>query len=322
MTRSNLQKTSVILDCDPGVDDIAGIFLALSSEKIDLLGVTVVAGNVPVDDTFWNARAALALAGRSDIPVFRGCKKPLIREQVFGRHAHIGRFDNIFEASSAPTETMHAVDFIGKEACRRRRGINGLTLCVTGPFTNIATMLSRYPDAVGGIDAVICMGGAFRALGLRTPWAEFNIFADPDAAKQVMNASVPVTLLPLDLTFKILVSSAEMSTLLEKGGKVSRGLVSLMRLSNREDVRRYGAAGSVMHDPAVIGFVLWPELYGEKVHTEIGVVCSGEVIGHTYADFFPSRSVAVSSCIIDNIDEDEFQKRMLERLIAMDGCLK
>jgi purine nucleosidase len=174
-----MSRHRIIIDTDPGVDDAAAILLALASPEIDVLGISVVGGNVPLPATTANACKIVALSGRRDVPVYAGAPGPLVREQVFGKYAHIGAFsDELVPATGLKPEAEHAVDFIVRVARDAAATDNPITICAIGPLTNIALALVRHPDVARGIKQIVAMGGAFTALGHRTPWAEFNIYAD------------------------------------------------------------------------------------------------------------------------------------------------
>ncbi|HTN61152.1 MAG TPA: nucleoside hydrolase, partial [Devosia sp.] len=199
----------VIIDCDPGEDDCVALLVALASPELDLVGISVVAGNVPLAATLANACKIVGLSGRNDVPVRAGAAAPSVREQVFGKHAVIGAFgEDLVPAGTVRPDPEDAISFLVRTA--REAAAQGIPLiiCAIGPLTNIALALVQHPDVARGIGRIVCMGGAFAALGYRTPWAEFNIYADPHAAEIVFSSGIAMTLLPLDVTMQALFTGA------------------------------------------------------------------------------------------------------------------
>ena len=195
----------VLIDTDPGIDDAAAIMFALASPEIDLVGVTTVAGNLPVAGCAQNALRVLAACSRADIPVHAGMNRPLLIDQVFSRQMPLGAWtDDLAPPPSRGVSDLHAIDAIAAAAEQAAADGVGLTICAVAPLTNIAMALLRYPHLSQGLSRIVMMGGAFSALGMRTPWAEFNIYADPHAADVVFSAGVPIVLFPLDVTFQAL----------------------------------------------------------------------------------------------------------------------
>ena len=175
----------IVIDTDPGQDDAVAILLALASPELDVLGVTAVAGNVPLDLTGRNARIVCELAGRRDIPVFAGCDRPMARDLVTAEHVHgkTGLDGAELPSPAMPLQDAHAVDFLIETLRREPSGT--VTLCPLGPLTNVATALERAPDIADRIPQIVLMGGAYFEVGNITPAAEFNIYVDPEAARIV-----------------------------------------------------------------------------------------------------------------------------------------
>ncbi|MDR0809193.1 MAG: nucleoside hydrolase, partial [Gemmobacter sp.] len=195
----------IIIDTDPGQDDAVAILLARASpEDVEVLGLTAVAGNVPLSMTQKNARIICELAGRPDIPVFAGCEAPLKRKLVTAEYIHgkTGLDGPDLTDPTMPLQEEHAVDFIIDTL--RRLPAQSVTLCALGPLTNIAAAFLRAPDIIARVRQVALMGGAYFEVGNITPAAEFNMYVDPEAAAIVFRAGIPLTVLPLDATHKAL----------------------------------------------------------------------------------------------------------------------
>ena len=282
-----MSKIRVIIDTDPGVDDAIALWLALASPELDVLGVTVVAGNVPLEATLKNACKIVALSGRTDVPVFAGAPGPLVREQVYGKYAHIGAFSHelVPDTASVPPQDEHAVDFLVRTLRQAALDSDPVTLCVIGPMTNIALALGMHPDVARGIRQIVSMSCAFTALGHRVPWAEFNVYADPHAAEKVFSSGVPLVIMPLDMTFQALIGSTDIEYLCQHGGEPGKAIAALLAAFDRTDIKRFGRDGGPVHDATTIAWLLQPALFS-CVAATVGVEVSGKTAGYTYADFY------------------------------------
>ena len=308
----SLQK--VIIDTDPGVDDAAAILMALASPEIDLLGLSCVAGNVPLSDAVANACKVVDLSGRDDVPVYAGAPGPLVRDQVFGKYARIGPFghDFVTDGNIMPAGG-HAVDFIVCTAREAAASGEKVTICAIGPLTNIALALMQHPDVARGIGQIVSMGGAFAALGHRTPWAEFNVYADPHAAEIVYRSGVPVVVMPLDMTFQALFTQRHFERFAEQGGPAGAALFKLFTTFDRSDVDRFGRPGGPIHDATTIAWLIRPDLFKSRKAT-VGVQVTGFTKGYTYADFHQKMNLAAKATIVTDVDEEGFINLMVERI--------
>src|SRR5258707_2925315 len=218
-----MTPTPIILDCDPGHDDAVALLLAIASQDVELIGVTTVAGNQTVDKTTNNALRILGLAGRSDTPVYRGANRPFIRAQDVAAHVHgeSGLDGPDLPQPSGREQELHAVDYLAQEI-RARDG--KVTLVPTGPLTNIGLLFARHPDVRP--ERLVLMGGA-AGEGNRTPAAEFNIWADPEAAKRVFSSGLDVTMIGLDVTHSALFTPAHTERL-RGSGRVGAMVAELM----------------------------------------------------------------------------------------------
>ncbi len=303
----------IIIDTDPGQDDAVAILLALASPELEVLGITAVAGNVPLDLTERNARQVIELSGRTDVPVFAGCDRPLRRPLVTAEHVH-GKtgLDGIeLPEPVLPLQDEHAVDFI-IEALRLEKP-ETVTLCALGPLTNIATAFERAPDVIDRVERIVLMGGAYFEVGNITPAAEFNIYVDPEAAKQVFACGRPITVLPLDVTHKALTSKARIEAF-RKLGRIGEVVASWTDFFERFDVEKYGAAGAPLHDPCVIAWLLKPELFsGRQINVEIETH-SELTLGMTVADWWGVTDRVENALFIGDVDADGFFDLLTERI--------
>lgn len=272
----------VILDCDPGVDDCIALLVALgAADRIDLKSICVVAGNVPVEVCAKNGLGILALAGRKDVPVYSGCDRPLRVEPSFAEHIHgrSGLGDATLPDAITTLQPDPAVDHLCDALGSAEPG--SITLVITGPMTNFAAALQRDPAITAAVRELIIMGGAAQAGGNITPFAEFNIYADPDAAKIVLESGCPTTLIGLDTTLQLRCTPTRMQRLLNAEHPASQTSADMIAHVNRVYGEVYGAEGAALYDPCTIGYLLAPDLF-ETRKLAIEVDCSdGETRGQT-----------------------------------------
>ncbi|SDE18502.1 nucleoside hydrolase [Limimaricola pyoseonensis] len=302
----------IIIDTDPGQDDAVAILLALASPELEVLGLTAVAGNVPLDLTQRNARQVVELAGR-DTPVYAGCDAPLARPLVTAEHVHgkTGLDGITLPEPKLPLQEQHAVDFIIDTL--RREPAGSVTLCPLGPLTNIATAFRRAPDIVGRVQRIVLMGGGYFEGGNITPAAEFNIYVDPEAAAEVFGCGRPVTVLPLDATHKALTSKEWIATMRDMG-RIGEVVASWTDFFERFDVAKYGSQGAPLHDPCVIAWLLKPELFsGREINVEIETG-SDLTLGMTVADWWGVTDRPKNALFIGDVDRDGFFDLLTERI--------
>jgi len=306
----------IIIDTDPGQDDAVAILLALASPEIEVLGLTAVAGNVPLDLTALNARKVCELAGRSDLPVFAGCDRPMGRNLVTAEHVH-GRTGLDGYELPAPTmglQDTHAVDYLIDTL--RGEPSGSVTLCPLGPLTNIATALQRAPDIAPRIARIVLMGGGYFEVGNITPAAEFNIYVDPEAAARVLACGAPVTIVPLDCTHKALTTRAR-NDAFRAAGRVGEVVAGWTGFFERFDREKYGSEGAPLHDPCVIAWLLEPDLFsGREVNVEVETV-SELTRGMTVADWWGVTDRAPNALFLGDVDADAFFALMTERIARL-----
>ena len=309
---------NVIIDTDPGQDDAVAILLALASPKeINLLGLTAVAGNVPLNLTLKNARTICELAKMKNISIFEGCAKPLKRNLVTAEHVHgkTGLDGIILPEPTMPIKESHAVDFIIETIRENPR--HAITICALGPLTNIAMALKKAPDIAIKIKQIILMGGAYFEVGNITPTAEFNIYVDPEAAKIVFNSGVKLIILPLDVTHKALISEDRVNAFKKIGTPVAKAVSEWTNFFERFDKEKYGSVGAPLHDPCVIAYLLDPSIFtGRYINVEIETE-SDLTRGMTVADWWRVTDRKPNALFIGNLDPDRFFKLLTERLSTL-----
>ena len=310
-------KRKIIIDTDPGQDDAVAILLALASPEIEVLGITAVAGNVPLALTAKNARIVCELAGRPDIKVFAGCDHPLDRTLVTAEYVH-GKTG--LNGPTLPDPTMalqdqHAVDFIIETL--RKEAPGTVTLCPLGPLTNIATAFRQAPDIVERVQQIVLMGGAYFEVGNVTPAAEFNIYVDPQAADIVFKSGCDIVVMPLDVTHKALVTKPRNDAFRALDSKVGVAVAQMTDFFERFDKAKYGSAGAPLHDPCVTAYLIAPELFsGRRVNVEIETT-SELTMGMTVADWWGVTDRAPNALFIGDLDADGFFALLTERLARL-----
>ena len=293
------------------------LLLALAcQDEFDILGITTVAGNVPLTLTERNARIMCELAGRTDVPVFAGCETPMRRALITAENVH-GKtgIDGVEIYSPAmPLQDRHAVDFIIDTLTEAAQ--NSVTLVPTGPLTNIAQAITRQPGIVPGIREIVMMGGAMREGGNTTPCAEFNILVDPDAAQIIMHCGRPLTIVPLDVTHQALVSQQRIEQIRALNSPIGTAVVGMMEFFNRFDSEKYGSEGAPLHDPCTIAYLLKPELFNGKMCNVEVETESPLTLGHTAVDFWGVTGRKRNANWLYQVDADGFYALLIERLSA------
>jgi purine nucleosidase len=304
----------IIIDTDPGQDDAVAILLALASPELDVLGITAVAGNVPLNLTEKNARKICELAGRPETMVFAGAIRPLVRELVTAEEVH-GKTGLNGPDLPEPTMTLqdeHAVDFIIRTLMAEAAGT--VTLCPLGPLTNIALALIREPRIAPRIKQIVLMGGGFFEGGNVTPAAEFNIYVDPHAADVVMKSGVPVVVMPLDVTHKALTTSRRIAAFRNLGTRVGIATAEMLEFFERFDEGKYGTDGGPLHDPCVIAYLLKPELFKGRECNVMVETASELTMGMTVIDWWGVTKRPKNALVMRDIDHDGFFALLVERL--------
>jgi inosine-uridine nucleoside N-ribohydrolase len=300
--------TDIILDCDPGHDDAIAMLLALASPEVKLLGVTTVSGNQTLEKTTANAIRVLDHVGRTDVPVAAGAERPLVRERHVAAHVHgeTGLDGPDLPPPSRKPHPQHAIDWIAQALSDNPSPV---TLVPVGPLTNIALFLARYPRLTPKIERVVLMGGAI-GVGNITPAAEFNIWADPEAAHRVFSSDLDVTMVGLDVTHRALMTPDHVAQLQGRAGKL---VADLYGFFSKFHASRYGWNGAPVHDAVALAHVIDPTLL-RTVHRGVIIDTGPELSrGRTHVDmrnvgWEPNCHVAVE------IDSDRFLALLIERI--------
>lgn len=275
----------VIIDTDPGQDDAFAILLALAAPDVEVLGIIAASGNLPVEVTSNNCRRIVELAGQPEIPVYKGCIRPIVRDPrpVPEIHGETGIDGYDFPPAKKEPEAGHGVDFIIKTVMSHEPG--KITILSIAPQTNVAMALRREPKLIKRLKRIVFMGGGYFQGGNMTPAAEYNILVDPEAARIVLQSGVPVTATPLDCTHTAPAPigwSKELEALGTKCGDACAGMMKFFEVYGNA---KHKTKSRPLHDAVAMAWILWPELFEGKL-CPVDVECAGELTtGMTVVDW-------------------------------------
>jgi inosine-uridine nucleoside N-ribohydrolase len=304
----------VLLDCDPGHDDAMAMLLALASPEVELLGITTVAGNQTLPKTTANALRILEFAGRDDLEVAAGADRPLVRAPAVAAdvHGETGLDGPDLPPPQRSPIAAHAVDYLAERihACEQP-----VTLVPTGPLTNIALLLARHPDIAANLERIVLMGGAI-AEGNVTPAAEFNIWADPEAAARVFASGLDVTMVGLDVTHKALLTDAHAQRL-RAAGRTGTLVADLHGFYSRVHRERYGWDGAPVHDAMALAHVVVPGLV-TTVERNVEIDCESQLCrGRTVVDLWRRTGKAANAHVATDVDAEAFLELLIARYAAL-----
>jgi inosine-uridine nucleoside N-ribohydrolase len=299
----------ILIDCDPGHDDAIALLLALASPELELLGVTTVAGNQTLEKTTANAIRVLDFVGRDDVTVAAGADRPLVRDPFVAAYVHgeTGLDGPDLPPPQREPPALHAVDFLAER-------VSGATLVAVGPLTNVALLLAHHPEARP--DRIVLMGGSI-GLGNVTPAAEFNIWADPEAAARVFESGLELAMVGLDVTHQALLLDADAERL-RGSGRTGQMVAELYDFFHRFHRDTYGFGGSPIHDAVAVAYVFRPELMETK-HCHVAIECGSELTrGRTVVDLWDRTEEEPNAHVGVGIDGRAFVHLLLERLPTLD----
>ncbi|KDN98341.2 MULTISPECIES: nucleoside hydrolase [Pseudomonas] len=308
----------LIIDTDPGADDVVALFLAMASpDELKIRAITTVAGNVRLEKTSRNARLAREWAGREEIPVYAGAPRPLLRTPIYAADIH-GEEGLPGVTVSEPQKGLangNAVRYLIDTLSSAKP--HSITVAMLGPQTNLALALIEAPEIVNGIKEVVVMGGAHFNGGNITPVAEFNLFADPHAAEVVLKSGVKLTYLPLDVTHKVLTSEARLKQIASLNNAASKRVVDILNAYVKADMKHYGIPGGPVHDTTVIAYLLKPELFtGRQVFMQVDSR-DGPTFGQTITDWYGALKQPANVTWIADGDAQGFFDLLSSRLARL-----
>ena len=307
-------RETIVIDTDPGQDDAVALLLAFAAgDRLDLRAVTTVAGNVPVAQTTANALRIRDLAGRADIPVHRGAEGPLLfaletAEFVCGPDGLAGAELPPPSGQAAPGHAVEAIVALCRAAPE-----GGVTLCPLGPLTNIALAIRLAPEILPRIRRIVLMGGAL-GLGNMTPAAEFNIFVDPHAADIVFRCGRPLVMIGLGVTHQALATPQQVAGFAGLGTATGRAIHGML---TRPRPGGLGTAGHPMHDPCVVAFLLWPDLFeGRDCFVEIET-SGGPLRGRSTVDWNGRLKRPANAHVVSGVQAHDLFERMTALLATL-----
>jgi purine nucleosidase len=307
-----MSQLPIIIDCDPGVDDAIALLLAFASPELNILGITTVAGNVPLALTQSNARKICEVAQRANIPVYAGCPRPMLQAPQTAEdiHGKTGLDGADLPDPVLPLQPEHAVSFLVQTLDQATIPI---TLATLGPLTNVAIALIQAPQISRNIQSIVMMGGAITH-GNITPAAEFNFYADPHAADVVFRSGIPITLLSLDVTHQVLTTPERLDKIRAIASPVGQVAADLLSFYGQLDCDRYAMPGAPLHDPNVIAYLLQPQLYGgNSFHVKVET-SSPHSMGQTIVDVWGATDYSPNAMVIQTVDAEGFYRLLIERL--------
>ena len=309
-------RRRLIIDTDPGHDDAIALLLAIASpQELETIGITTVAGNVPLEKTTYNALRLRDLAGAAYLPVYRGCERPLVNELVTAEYVHgpTGLDGPELLPPAGDVESTHAIDFLVETL---RCSPEPVTVCLLGPMTNMAMAIIKAPEVTEHIAEFVIMGGSFHAGGNITPAAEFNVFVDPHAAHVIFGSGVPLVVMPLDVTHHAQAPPARTAALRELNTPVGTAVVAMLQYVERFDVA-HGFEGFPLHDPTVIAYLLDPGMFELRPARITVSLESGVAHGMTVADWQTRDGGIANATVAMGIDADRYFELIAERLASL-----
>ena len=311
-----MTKRPILIDCDPGHDDAVMLMLAVGSGLFDIKAITTSAGNQTQAKTLTNALKLVSLLD-ADVPVYKGCEKPLFRELVIADYVHgeMGLDGPVLPEPTVKPEPLSAVEAMAQILTE---SAGKITLVPTGPLTNIATFLLAYPHLKNKIERISLMGGgAFR--GNMTPTAEFNIYVDPEAAAVVFRSGVPITMCGLDVTHKALVFQEDIDlfrSIGNKSGQVFAELMDFFSIFYRQE-RPELSGGAALHDPCAIAWLIDPDMFSSKP-CYVDVETAGVLTtGTTVVDFFDVLKKTPNAEVVYDIDREKYIKLIYDAVCRL-----
>ena len=307
----------VIIDCDPGHDDALALLLAAGEPRLRLLGVTTVAGNQTLDKTTRNAQKILALAGASDIPVAAGCDRPLVSELTVADDIHgaSGLDGPDLDVPVAETAGVHAVQLMRQliKDCAEP-----VTLIAIGPLTNVALLLRTHPGITSRLRRIVFMGGSTDR-GNTTPYGEFNVVTDPEAADVVLRSALPLTMIGLNVTHRALATAEIIAEFHDLGTNLGDICAELMTFFASTYRRNFGFAHPPVHDPVAVAAVLQPAIV-QTVAAPVVVELAGTYTrGATAVDLHRRTGLTVNADVALGLDVDAFWRLLMSAVRRLGG---
>lgn len=303
----------ILIDTDPGIDDSCAILLALASPELSVEGLSVVHGNCSLEQATVNALSILELAGASHIPVAKGCGLPLVQPSLLAPETHGDKglgYAKLPEPENRPLG-QYGSDFLIEQVMSNPGEI---TLVAIGPLTNVALAIRQEPRLVEALKELIIMGGAVRHEGNTTALAEFNTYVDPHAAHIVFHAGIPTTLVPLDVTYRCILTRPDVDRLLQIDAPLTRFIADATRFYMEFHDEYQGIEGCIINDPLALALTFAPELCEyRELYLDVDI-SSGASLGKTFADFYNFMKKPANMKVALGVRARDFIELFLQRL--------
>lgn len=315
-----MSKKRIIIDTDMGVDDSLAVLLAIASSEIKVEAITTVSGACMAEQGVINALAILELTNATHIPVAQGMRRPLVQPPIISSDVHntsgMG-YANLPEPSIKATN-VHGVDLLIEKIMAEP---DEITLVTIGPLTNLAMAIRREPRLIRDVKEVISMGGAINESGNMTPQAEFNIFFDPHAAHIVFHSGLPLTLVPIDVTYKTILTQTDLDQLAEISSPISGFILNATRFYLDFYKKNRNMDGCAMNDPLALALTFAPQLVDlEEIFVDIDI-SGGVSMGKTYADIYRVLGKDRNLKVASNVRSKDFIQIFIERMKRLSRAL-
>jgi purine nucleosidase len=309
-------RKRILFDTDPGIDDACAILLALASTELSLEGLSIVHGNCSVDQATINAISILELAKAGHIPVARGCELPLVQPSLLApeTHGNTGLGYAVLPEPRAKPIIQHGCDFLIEKIMS---SLGEITLVAIGPLTNVALAIRQEPRLVQEVREVIVMGGAIRYEGNTTALAEFNTYVDPHAAHIVYHSGMPITLVPLDVTYQCVLTKADVQKMRQVDSPITKFVEDATRFYMEFHDEFQSIEGCVINDPLALALTFAPELCSYR-EMPIDVDISGGIsTGKTIGDFYNYSKKPANMKVALGVKPREFMDLFVERIVRL-----
>ena len=303
-------KRKVIIDCDPGIDDSLALLLALNSPELEIMGITIVSGNVPAKQGAKNALKVLKLMKREDIKVYIGESLPLVRELVTAQdtHGEDGLGETNYEEADIEIN-YNGVDFILDSA---KEG--DVSIIALGPLTNLAKALEKDEASFNMLQEIVSMGGAFKSHGNCSQVAEFNYWVDPHSVKNVFDKSkVPFSMVGLDVTREIVLTPNLIELINQIGGEIGKFIVDITRFYVDFHWKQERTLGCVINDPLAVAYFIDRSIC-EGFTSYLDIVVDGIAMGQTLVDVGEFYRKEHNGLVLTKVDSKKFMEMFLYRL--------
>jgi purine nucleosidase len=303
----------VLFDTDPGIDDSLAILLALASPELKVEGVSVVHGNCSVDQALTNALSILELAKATQVRVSRGFELPLVQPSLLApeTHGNTGLGYAQLPAPKLKPVAQHSVEFIIDTIMAAPGEI---TLVCIGPLTNVAVAIRKEPRIVQAVKDVIIMGAAIRHQGNTTPLAEFNVYVDPHASHMVYHSRMPITLVPLDVTYQCILTHADVERLLKIKSPMTQFVADSTRFYMEFHDEYQQIDGCIINDPLALALTFAPELCDYEEHFVDVDISGGVAMGKTFADIYKATKQPANMKVALKVRPRDFVELFIERV--------